>query len=93
MNKNRMLWVVLGIILVLWIAAGITDFTLVGRGGKPVFCVETRSEHYTGLGYSFDVTYHPMTGTNSHKMYILGIDLEDFQNNVNELNNPTASYE
>lgn len=49
------------VLLALWLAIGITDFTRVTNFERPVFCVLTQgaddggSGRYIGLGYSFDI--------------------------------------
>lgn len=53
--------IVVLIVVVLWLAAGITDFARVTDFEKPLFCVLTNgaddggSGTYIGLGYSFDI--------------------------------------
>lgn len=59
---KRKVWIIaVVVVLVLWLAAGITDFYLVRRFEQPVFCVLTDSADdggsgtYVGLGYSFAI--------------------------------------
>lgn len=60
MKKKR---VIIGIIcaVVVWMALGIIDFSLVHNYRKPMFCICSESMQdggsgkYVGLGYSFDI--------------------------------------
>lgn len=60
MKKKNWL-IVIAVFLVLWLAAGITDFCRVYRFEKPLFCMlsdgadDGGSGHYIGLGYSFEI--------------------------------------
>ena len=82
MKKKRIGIIVLAIIL-LWLAAGVTDFALVHRYHRPLFCICTEpmqdggSGKYVGLGYSFDIEGNFMPdakdyGVTSYRGYILG---------------------
>ena len=82
MKKKRIGIIVLAIIL-LWLAAGVTDFALVHSYHRPLFCVCTEpmqdggSGKYVGLGYSFDIEGNFVTeaeyrGVTSYRGYILG---------------------
>lgn len=39
---------------------------------KPLCCMETGNDHYTGLGYSFDIVDNPGTGEQEYAVYIFG---------------------
>lgn len=80
--KKKILIIVVAFIL-LWLAAGVTDFALVHNYYRPVFCVcsepmqDGGSGKYVGLGYSFDIEGNFMPdakdyGVTSYKGYILG---------------------
>ena len=82
MKKKRIGIIVLAIIL-LWLAAGVTDFALVHSYHRPLFCICTEpiqdggSGKYVGLGYSFDIEGNFMPdakdyGVTSYRGYILG---------------------
>lgn len=82
MKKKRIVIIVLAIIL-LWVAAGVTDFALVHSYHRPLFCICTEpmqdggSGKYVGLGYSFDIegNFTPDTtdyGVTSYRGYIFG---------------------
>lgn len=82
MKKKRIVIIVLAIIL-LWLAAGVTDFALVHTYHKPIFCIGVEladdggSGKYIGLGYSFDIEGNFMPdakdyGVTSYRGYILG---------------------
>ena len=82
MKKKRIGIIVLAIIL-LWLAAGATDFALVHSYHRPLFCICTEpmqdggSGKYVGLGYSFDIegNFTPDTteyGVTSYRGYVLG---------------------
>lgn len=82
MKKKRIGIIVLAIIL-LWLAAGVTDFALVHTYHKPIFCIGVEladdggSGKYIGLGYSFDIEGNFMPdakdyGVTSYRGYILG---------------------
>ncbi len=82
MKKKKTIIIVLTVIL-LWLAAGVTDFALVHSYHKPLFCICTEpmqdggSGKYVGIGYSFDIegNFTPDTadyGVTSYRGYILG---------------------
>ena len=82
MKKKRIVIIVLAVIL-LWLAAGVTDFALVHSYHRPLFCVCTEpmqdggSGKYVGLGYSFDIEGNFMPdakdyGVTSYRGYIFG---------------------
>ena len=85
MKKKR---VIIGIIcaVVVWIALGIIDFSLVQSYRKPMFCICSESMQdggsgkYVGLGYSFDIEGNFVTetehrGVTSYRGYIFGIEV------------------
>lgn len=82
MKKKRIVIIVLAVIL-LWLAAGVTDFALVHNYHRPLFCICTEpmqdggSGKYVGLGYSFDIEGNFMPdakdyGVTSYRGYIFG---------------------
>ena len=85
MKKKRTVIIVLAIIL-LWLAAGVTDFALVHSYHRPLFCIcaepmqDGGSGKYVGLGYSFDIEGNFVTeaghlGVTSYRGYILGQEI------------------
>ena len=86
MKKKRIVIIVLAIIL-LWLAAGVTDFALVHSYHRPLFCICTEpmqdggSGKYVGLGYSFDIegNFMPDTenpGVTKWTYSLFGIEIE-----------------
>ena len=82
MKKKKIITIVLAVIL-LWLAAGVTDFALVHSFQRPVFCIcpepmqDGGSGKYVGLGYSFEIEGNFVTeaerrGVTSYRGYILG---------------------
>lgn len=82
MKKKRIVIIVLAVVI-LWLAAGITDFALVRTYHKPLFCIgidladDGGSGKYVGLGYSFYLEggFMPDDGepdVTSYRGYILG---------------------
>jgi len=85
MKKKKIVIILLAIIL-LWLAAGVTDFALVHSYHRPLFCIcaepmqDGGSGKYVGLGYSFDIEGNFMPdakdyGVTSYRGYILGIQV------------------
>lgn len=75
------------VLLILWIAAGVTDYIRVHNFEKPIFCIGTDimddggSGHYTGLGYSADIKGNFMPedefpGVTEYTFSIFGADIE-----------------
>lgn len=83
MNKSRNFWIVIGFILIAWLCIGLTDFIFVSQAKEPVFCVETKTNHYTGLGYSFDIYHHPVTGELNCQAYIFTFKVEGLFEGIN----------
>lgn len=80
---------VLAVILILWLIIGITDRVCVANGNKPLFCLNKSSYSYKGndygtyygLGYSFVIMQHPVSGDTEYCYSILGIEVyNDFMN-------------
>lgn len=88
MNKKKIVFIVVGVILVIWLAIGIIDFSRVHSFERPIFCIITESSyqdggsgHYVGLGYSFDIkgNFMPedeLKGVTEYSYYILGIRVQ-----------------
>ena len=87
MKKKKIVFIVIGVILAIWLVVGIIDFSKVHSFEKPIFCIKTRaykdggSGHYVGLGYSFDIkgNFMPedeLKGVTEYSYYILGIRVQ-----------------
>ena len=59
-------------VLLLWFAAGFTDYVMAESGNAPVFCIEQSDGVYAGLGYSYEMYPHPITGKNEYALYLFG---------------------
>ena len=82
MKKKR--WTaVIGVIVLLWLAAGAIDFWRVTHFDRPVFCMLANSAddggsgEYIGLGYSFDIegNFMPedeLPGVTTYQYYLFG---------------------
>ncbi len=62
------------LVMCLWVGMGITDYSRVNEQKYPIFCIQSKSKdyHYVGLGYSYDIVVHPLTGKLEYEMYIFG---------------------
>ena len=70
--------------LVLWLAAGMTDFLLVSNFDRPLFCLRDKDAYqdggsgiYRGLGWSFDIKGHFLPddeypGVTEYTFYLFG---------------------
>lgn len=59
-------------VLLLWFAAGFTDYAMAESGKAPVFCIEQKDGVYVGLGYSYEMYPHLITGKNEYALYLFG---------------------
>ena len=59
-------------VILIYFSLGMTDFLLVINEGKPLFCVKDGESNYNGLGYSYIIYDHPITGKSEYAFYILG---------------------
>ncbi len=87
MNKRKIVFIVVGVILAIWLVVGIIDFSRVHNFKKPAFCIVTEanddggSGHYVGLGYSFDIkgNFMPedeLKGVTEYAYYLFGIRVQ-----------------
>ncbi len=87
MNKKKIVFIVSGVILAIWLVIGIIDFSRVHSFEKPIFCITTETKddggsgHYVGLGYSFDIkgNFMPedeLKGVTEYSYYLFGIRVE-----------------
>lgn len=62
-------------IIIAYIIIFITDFTLVLNEKNPVFCIIKSSKETDlchGLGYTYEITPHPITGKREYTLFIFG---------------------
>lgn len=74
--KKKVIFIVIGIIVLVWVGAFVTDNLMVRSfERKPIFCIamDESKSHFVGAGYSFDAYPHPITGKFEYQMSILGI--------------------
>lgn len=86
MEKGSRLKIIFKVIFAavfLWIAVFVVDNACVISSNLPVFSVQTEAGHYVGLGYSFDIYSHPISGQTEQASYLFGFALYDtFTNEV-----------
>lgn len=87
MNKKK-IFIVLGIIFVIWLMMGIVDYSKVHSFERPIFSIiiepgyeDGGSGRYVGLGYYFDIKGNFMPedefpGVTRYDFYIFGIHVE-----------------
>ena len=86
MRMKRKILMIVSIILVLWLAIGVTDFARVYYFERPMFCVlvngadDGGSGTYVGPGYSFEIKGNFMPedefpGVTEYTYRILGLDI------------------
>ena len=65
-------------LLIAWFCFFVVDYCSVVFNGKPpIFCVgDTTDSHYVGIGYSYDVYPHPITGKVEYQLSVLGSSIE-----------------
>lgn len=87
MNKKKIIFIVVGVVLAIWLVVGIIDFSRVHSFEKPIFCINTEAQkdggsgHYVGLGYSFDIkgNFMPedeLKGVTEYSYYLFGIRVQ-----------------
>ena len=87
MDKKKIVFIVIGIMLAIWMVVGIVDFRSVHSFEKPMFCIVSEtaddggSGHYVGLGYSFDIKGNFMPedeqkGVIEYSYYLFGIKVK-----------------
>lgn len=61
------------IALLIWCGIFAVDwFCVTALEKPPVFCIETAHGEYCGLGYTFGLTVHPVTGKTEYWMTVFG---------------------
>ena len=70
----KRIFIIVGIVIFLWLAVFAVDcIAVAGFGCPPIFCVKNTDEaRYCGLGYSYVVSPHPVSGKTEYCMYIFG---------------------
>ncbi len=76
MKKKRFI-IAICIIVFLIILFYFTDSSRVNNEERPVFCIEVSEDHFVGLGYSYFIYPHPITGKLEYVHKILGFEVEN----------------
>ena len=76
MKKKRFI-IAICIIVLLIILFYFTDLSRVNNEERPVFCIEVSENHFVGLGYSYFIYPHPITGKLEYVHKILGFEVEN----------------
>ena len=74
MKKKRFI-IAICIIVFLIILFYFTDSSRVNNEERPVFCIEVSEDHFVGLGYSYFIYPHPITGKLEYVHKILGFEV------------------
>lgn len=74
MKKKRFI-IAICIIVFLIILFYFTDLSRVNNEKRPVFCIEVSENHFVGLGYSYFIYPHPITGKLEYVHKILGFEV------------------
>ena len=72
MSKIKMAIFSVVAVILIYFSVCITDFLLVTNGNNPLFCINDGDNNYNGLGYSYVIYDHPITGKSEYAFYILG---------------------
>lgn len=68
---SALLGIVIAFLVFWWMLASL-DFCLVAKfDADPLFCSKDK-HHFTGMGYSFDTYYHPVTREYQYAYYLFG---------------------
>jgi len=76
MKKKRFI-IAICIIVILIILFYFIDSSKVNNEERPVFCIEVSEDHFVGLGYSYFIYPHPITGKLEYVHKILGFEVEN----------------
>ncbi|MDE7194542.1 MAG: hypothetical protein K2O14_11315 [Oscillospiraceae bacterium] len=63
------------VIIFLYAAVVFVDYGRAVNGSYPIFCINNNG-HYQGLGYSYDMYPHPITGEVEYSFYLFGCQVE-----------------
>ncbi len=72
MSKIKIIIVLVIAVAFIYLWVCVTDFLFTVSGGKPFFCIRDKENNYYGLGYSYFVYDHPITGKSEYAFYIMG---------------------
>ena len=75
--KKKHFIIAICIIVFLIILFYFTDLSRVNNEERPVFCIEVSENHFVGLGYSYFIYPHPITGKLEYVHKILGFEVEN----------------
>lgn len=89
LSKHKFINAVVCIVSVWLIMLCVDLFNVDALGNDPICVIETSTDHYVGLGYSFDVADNPATGNKEYAFYICGKLVKD--NFTNEIDGEPAS--
>ena len=72
--RRKALKIIPGVLL-LWIAVFTADWVAVSCFDRaPIFCVRNDDGgHYSGVGYSYDMYPHPISGEYQYCLYVFGV--------------------
>ena len=89
LSKHKFINVIVCIVSVWLIMMCVDLFNVDALGNDPICVIETSTDHYVGLGYSFDVIEHPVSGKLEYAFYLFGQPVKS--NITNEIDGePTA---
>lgn len=72
--KTRRAWKYVCIAVLIWLGIFAADWVrVIGMEKPPVFCIETADGEYRGLGYTYGLTVHPVTGKTECWLTVFGI--------------------
>lgn len=75
MKKSKIAAAVAATAVFLWAAVIFVDYGRAVTGEYPIFCIGNDG-HYRGLGYSYDMYPHPVTGKVEYCFYLFGLEME-----------------
>ena len=80
-NKKKIIIISILLVIVIWLTFFCVDSARVINEKEPIFCINVNEkgdgEHYIGLGYSFYVYQHPITGKKEYSGYLFGIEINN----------------
>lgn len=75
MKRLKVAATIAATIVFLWAVIIFVDYGRVVKGDYPVFCINNDG-YYQGLGYSYDIYPHPITGKVEYCFYLFGQEIE-----------------
>ena len=80
-NKKKIIIISILLVIVIWLTFFFVDSAKVADEKEPLFCIKVDEkddgEHYVGLGYTFLVYQHPITGKKEYSGYLFGIEINN----------------